>query len=106
MSSLEAQTGIDRERSITAGRGDSPEAGGIDVQRGIGKVRMIQDIDCIDPQFKLLDLVDRDSLDEIHIQANRGWPGDPSQAEISDRARSWVDEKQPALRIRNCPVAE
>ena len=77
--------------------GDASEAGRVDVHDGIVKIRVVQHIDRVHPEFELLRIRNTYALDQVHVQTEVGWPLDPFHAQIAYRARFRIHQKKAAL---------
>src|SRR5438552_758014 len=95
---LEVDSAVDDEPARSRGGGDTAKRiSAVDVRNGIAEVRMVQDIDCIDPEFEFLGLVDLEPLDKVHIESKTPWSLQRRQTERSNFTRLRIYEYDLAI---------
>src|SRR5215468_3589391 len=106
--SSEVDSSIDDESPRTCGGCDAAEraARRVDIHRRVTEVRMVQDVDCIKPEFKFLVLVNLEPLDHIHIETQKSRTFHRAETEIPDIAGAWIYHHDVAFRVLNRFVAE
>src|SRR5262245_34365792 len=105
----EIHTSVNHHRPVARGSSDAPEIRTIDAEiggYGRGKIGMVQDIVDIHSKLEFLRFCKPHSLGQIHVQADFARSLDPFQSKIAKLAGRRIDQKKPALRIRNGTVAE
>ena len=96
---LEVNPAIDDEAARACRGCDTPKrVRAVDVRVGISKVRMIEKVDRVQPEFKFLSFVDLEALDQVHVEIDTPGPSESGVPECANLA--WLRIHQ-----NNLPVA-
>src|SRR5438045_1522309 len=83
---LKVDAGIDHEPSASGRcRNAAERIEAVDIRRGIAEIRMVQDVDCVNPELEVRCFTMKlKAFDQVHVQAEAFWPLDRREAERSE----------------------
>ena len=89
-SKADARVNDKAARSSDRGRDAAERVTAVDIQVWVSEVWMIQHVDRVEAELEFLVLIDLESLDQIHVEAEVPRPLDRRVSESSNLAWPWI----------------